>query len=252
MPLDGWEILYNLLMAIDKNDIILEVNGVHKNFQAGRSVIKVLKEINLKIPRGEFIIVFGPSGCGKSTLLNIVLGIEDPTQGEVLMKGTNIFSMDEDKRGYNRLLRVGMVHQMAYWIKSLNVLENVALPLLIKGIHEKSAKEKAMRELKKLSIDKLAHQLPTQLSGGQQQRVSLSRALVTDPEIIIADEPTGNLDTTNSDMVMGIFDKLNRDEGKTVLLVTHNQAYWEVGTRRIEMQDGQVLRDVHHAAKISH
>lgn len=236
----------NITRKEDTKSPAIVLKNVFKDFRVGKNVINVLKDVNLEIPEHDFIVVYGPSGCGKSTLLNIVLGIEDSTKGDVIMEGVDLSALDEDKRSSYRLETIGMIHQMPYWIKSLNVGENVALPLLIRGVKEKVALKKAVTELRKLSMEKYAHQLPTQLSGGQQQRVSLARALVTNPKIIIADEPTGNLDTTNSDMVMGIFDMLNKDFGKTILLVTHNHAYWDVGTRRIEIQDGKIIRDTRH------
>ena len=136
-----------------------------------------------------------------------------------------------------------MVHQVPYWIKSLNVIENVAMPLIIEGHNEKNAVAKAKTVLSKLEIGELAKQIPTQLSSGEQQKVGLARALVTDPWIILADEPTGNLDTKSGDELMNLLQVLNKVQKRTILLVTHNEKYWNCGNRRIEMEDGQIVKD---------
>jgi len=141
---------------------------------------------------------------------------------------------------------MGIIYQMAYWIKSLNVAENVAMPLIIEGIKKKRAVERALELMKELKIENLARQIPTQLSGGEQQKIGLARALIANPHILIADEPTGNLDSTSSDEIMALFDTLNRKFKKTIILVTHNQSYWDLGTKRIEMRDGAIMKEVNH------
>lgn len=226
-----------------QHDVIIEAKGISKDFTVGKNIIHALKNIDLEVRATDFIVIFGPSGCGKSTLFNTLLGLEKPTKGEVIVRDTKIYDMDEDDRAKFRSKKIGMVYQMPYWIKSLNVLENVAFPLIIEGLKEKDAKEHAKRVLAELDISSLSKQKPTQLSGGQQQRVGLARALVSKPWIIMADEPTGNLDTTNSDEVMSILNTLNTTMKKTILMVTHNPAYWSLGTRRIEMKDGEITKD---------
>lgn len=229
----GWE-----------KDLVIEVKGITKTYDLGHRKIEALRGVDLEIREQDFAIIYGPSGCGKSTLLHIITGADDPSEGQVMVRDRDIFKMTEDERGLFRSKKMGIIYQMPYWIKSLNVVENVALPLIIEGMREKLALKRAMVILAKLKIDKFAHQIPTQLSGGEQQKVGLARALVSDPLIIIADEPTGNLDSTSSDEIMSLFHTLNTELKKTIVLVTHNQAYWEMGTQRIEMKDGVILKEV--------
>lgn len=232
---------------IAHHESIIKVTGVTKTFDLGNGrKIQALREVNLEIKARDFVIIYGPSGCGKSTLLNIIAGAEDPSGGTVHVRDTNIFAMSEDERGIFRSKKMGIIYQMPYWIKSLNVVENVAMPLIIDGVKEKQAKHRAHELLERLKIEKLARHTPTQLSGGEQQRIGLARALIANPHILIADEPTGNLDSTASDEIMALFDSLNAESKKTILLVTHNQSYWDLGTRRIEMKDGSVIHDTYH------
>jgi putative ABC transport system ATP-binding protein len=229
-----------------KHDTVIRVDNVSKAYELGKRKIQVLSDFNLNVHSQDFIIIYGPSGCGKSTLLNIMIGAEEITSGRVVVRGQNIFSLPEDERGVFRCKKIGVVYQMPYWVKSLNTLQNVALPLIIEGVTEKKAKVKAAELLEKLKVSDLAYQKPTQLSGGEQQKIAFARALVSDPHIIVADEPTGNLDTSSSDEIMSIFHDLNVEMKKTIILVTHNQAYWSLGTRRIEMRDGQIINEVVH------
>lgn len=234
-------------MAENKNkDVVIEVNNLTKTFLVGDNKIRALRDVDLKVYDTDFVIIFGPSGCGKSTLLNIILGIDQPTSGKVTVRNTDVFKLAEDERAYFRLSKIGMVHQMPYWIKSLTVRENVAIPLIIKGIKEKNALERADAIMEELSIGELANQKPTQLSGGQQQKVGLARALITNPWIIMADEPTGNLDSKSADEIMKILYGLSKKHKRTVILVTHNDKYWEYGNRRIEMIDGKIAKDTNH------
>jgi putative ABC transport system ATP-binding protein len=226
------------------HEAIIEVNGVERQFRVGQKQIGALSGVDLKVYSTDFLVIFGPSGCGKSTLLNIISGLDKPTKGKVEIRDTNIFGMDEDDRGIFRSKKMGIILQLPRWIGSLNVLENIALPLLIEGTEEKIALEHSYKAMKDLKIENLAKQQPNQLSGGEQQKAALARALVTNPWIILADEPTGNLDSTSSDEIMAIFDYLNRNLKRTIILVSHNQAYWNIGTRRVEMRDGKVVSQI--------
>ncbi|MEI8143089.1 MAG: ABC transporter ATP-binding protein [Candidatus Berkelbacteria bacterium] len=228
------------------HETVIKVENVSKSFDLGSRKVEALKEANLEVKSRDFVVIFGPSGCGKSTLLNIISGADEPTTGKVIVRDRNIFKMNEDERGLFRSKKMGIIYQMSYWIKSLNVVENVAMPLLIEGIKEKQAIARAMDLLEELKVSKLATQIPTQLSGGEQQRIGFARALISNPWIIIADEPTGNLDSTASDEIMALFNTLNVEMKKTILLVTHNPAYWDLGTKRIEMRDGQIIKEVNH------
>lgn len=228
------------------HETIIRVENVSKVFDLGTRKVQALSEVNLEARASDFLIIYGPSGCGKSTLLNIIAGAEEPSAGKVIVRDQNIFNLDEDERGIFRSKKMGIVYQMSYWIKSLNVVENVAMPLIIEGVKKRKAVERAMTLLEDLGIAQLATQNPAQLSGGEQQKIGFARALIANPRIIIADEPTGNLDSTASDEVMSLLNTLNLGMKKTIILVTHNQAYWELGTRRIEMKDGKIVKEVSH------
>ncbi len=223
------------------------VKDVKRNYTVGDNHIDALRGVSLEIRPSDFAVIYGPSGCGKSTLLNIIAGIDKPSHGEVKVRGTNLFKLSDDSRAEFRSKKIGMVHQMPYWVKSLNVIENVALPLIIEGKLPKHAYERAGFALQDTKIAAFAKRFPTQLSGGQQQRVGIARALVCDPWIIMADEPTGNLDSTASDEIMALLDYLNRKSKRTIVLVTHNQAYWDVGALRIEMKDGLIVNQTRHS-----
>lgn len=234
------------IVDLPAHQAVINVENISKVFDLGKRKIQALSDVNLEIKSKDFLIIFGPSGCGKSTLLNIIAGADEPSSGKVIVRGKNIFNMTEDERGIFRSKKMGIIYQMSYWIKSLNVVENVAMPLIIEGMKAKRAISKAMALLLELKIDKLATQNPSQLSGGEQQKIGFARALISNPHIIIADEPTGNLDSTSADEVMSLFHTLNTQYKKTIILVTHNQAYWEMGTRRIEMRDGTIVKEVNH------
>lgn len=228
------------------HEAVIEVENLTKNFTIGNNEIYALRGVNLTIDAAEFVVIFGPSGCGKTTMLNITAGIDTPTKGKVKIRGTDIFALNEEKRGIFRSSKMGIIHQTPYWAKSLNVLENVAIPLIIEGDKESDALKKAEKVLQDLRIFDLAKQKPTQLSGGQQQKVGFARALISNPWIIFADEPTGNLDSKSAQDTMGLFKDLNVKYKRTIVLVTHNKDYWELGTRRIEMKDGVIAEDVKH------
>lgn len=228
-----------------KKGPIIECENVKRSFVVGESNTPALQGINLKIYPKEYLVIFGPSGCGKTTLLNIILGIDIPTAGKVFVRGQEIFKMDEDKRADFRAHHFGMVHQMSYWVRSLNVAENVALPLLIKN-EEEDSMGRAGKVLGELGIGDLVDKLPYQLSSGEQQKIGVARALVTNPLIIMADEPTGNLDSESAQSLMDLFKKLNQEHDRTIILVTHNEEYWDCGTRRIEMRDGMITKEISH------
>jgi len=229
-----------------EHESIIKVKSLSKAFKAGKNTINALTDINLDVKATDFLVLFGPSGCGKSTLFNVLLGLEEPTAGHVIIRDTKVYDLPDDERAKFRVRKIGMVYQMSNWIKSLNVVENVAFPLITEGMREKEAIKRAHKTLEELGIGSLSMQPPTELSGGQQQKAGIARAFVSNPWIIMADEPTGNLDSTASDEVMSLFNTLNVKMKKTILLVTHNPAYWTLGTRRIEMKDGQIVKDTNH------
>jgi len=224
------------------HECIIEARGLEKHFKVGINDIQALRGVDVKVSATDFVVVFGPSGCGKSTLLNIMSGIDTPTKGEIIVRGKSIGKIDEDKRDKFTAQQMGIVHQHPSWIKSLKVFENVALPLIINGIDHQIAYKRAKNMLRELEIQQFSDQVPTQLSGGQQQKVAIARALVSNPWIIMADEPTGNLDSTSADEIMAVFHNLNKAFKRTIIIVTHNQAYWSIGTSKLEMKDGKIIK----------
>lgn len=224
-------------------DKIIQVDSITKTFKVGNQDIQVLKGISFEILQGDFLIVFGPSGCGKSTLLHIILGLELPTTGEIKFFGENHYAAakTEDTLSMFRRKHIGMVYQQANWIKSLNVRENVAFPLILLGRVRNEAYTEALKMLKEVEMDAWAEYMPSELSSGQQQRISLARALCNNPEIIVADEPTGNLDYMAGQKMMDILAKLSSDLKKTVIMVTHDLEYLKYSTRIVKMLDGTLV-----------
>lgn len=222
---------------------ILKVRGLNKSFKIGDHSISILKKINLTFYAGEFAIIYGPSGCGKSTLLHSMLGLEAPTSGSVSLRDQEIYAMSSDERTNWRREKVGMVFQQANWIKAFNVWENVAYPLYLSGISMEKAKERAREVLTEVGLSEWMDHRPTELSGGQQQRVALARALSTDPWILIADEPTGNLDSLAGTELLELLTRLNREKHRMIIMVTHDMGFLPLANRRIMIKDGQVVGD---------
>ncbi len=226
---------------MNNDDVLIELDNVSKDFMSHGREIKVLRNVNITIKRNAFTIIFGPSGSGKSTLLNIIFGLEKPTSGKVTIGGLDVYSMSTQERAFFRAQYMGMVAQSNYWIQSLNVLENVAVPKLILGGRHKESIEAAKKSLAELHMDRFAQESPGSLSGGEQQRVSLARALISDPLILLADEPTGNLDTTNGDIIMDFLANY-RSKNRTVILATHNLQYLVLSDEQIYVKDGIVVQ----------
>jgi putative ABC transport system ATP-binding protein len=224
-------------------EAIVKVRDLRKTFRVGSQDIEVLKGITLEIGRGDFAIIFGPSGCGKSTLLHTILGMERPSEGEVELESQSLYGMEEDKMVSYRKTRVGVVFQQSIWIKSLNVLENVSVPIRLIGGTKVEAETLAMSNLKTLGLDAWATYFPSELSSGQQQRVSLARALTIDPIMIVADEPTGNLDTVSGDQLMDLLSELCQKQGKTILMVTHDLEYLRYATKLFHIIDGKLVEE---------
>ena len=231
---------------IAHHECIIEARNLEKHYKVGINDIQALRGVNVEVCATDFMIVYGPSGCGKSTLLNIMSGIDIPSKGDIIVRGKNIGKINEDERAKFRANKMGIVHQHPSWIKSLKVFENVALPLIINGIDHQTAYKRAKTMLRELDIQQFADQQPNQLSGGQQQKVAIARALVSNPWIVMADEPTGNLDSTSADEIMAVFHNLNKAFKRTIIIVTHNQAYWDIGTSKLEMKDGKIIKQTHN------
>lgn len=231
----------NGLSATAEKKPLIELKNVNKSFKVGKNFIQVLKNININIYPEEFIIILGPSGSGKSTLLNTILGLEMPTTGKVILNGVDIIQKKPDQISKIRFNVYGIVFQRADWVRSINVLQNTALPLAINKISRKERTEKAWQRLKEVDMTDHAQYIPTELSGGQQQKVCLARALINNPPIIVADEPTGNLDTVSAEKVMETFKNFNERQKKTILMVTHNVDYVRYASRTIYVRDGSII-----------
>lgn len=221
---------------------VISVKHLNKEFEVGKTMVPVLKDINLDIYFGEFVIIFGPSGCGKSTLLNTLTGLERPTSGEVFIRGENIYNKTDDQRAKFRHDKFGIVYQQPNWIKALNVIENVEFPLHIAGMNTKRAHKRAENILDMFGFSEYSNYTPTELSGGQQQKVSMCRALVNNPWIVVADEPTGNLDSVSAADVMYVFKYLSDESKRTILMVSHNLEYEKYATKLVYMKDGKIER----------
>lgn len=224
-----------------ESEPIIKIENVEKEYPSGdEETAAVLRGVSAEIFAGDYAIIYGASGSGKSTLLHNIIGLEKPTRGKITICGTNISSLNSEERAIFRARHFGTVYQFWYWSKSLNVWENVAMPLYIDGVSEKEAKSRSLKVLEEIGMAKYADKRPMQLSGGEQQRVCLARALINNPKIIIADEPTGNLDTHNADSVMQMLQKLNIEKKRTIVMVTHNMTYLPYANRTIAMKDGKV------------
>lgn len=220
---------------------ILEINNLCKVYGKGETRVDALKDVSFDVEKGEFVAIVGPSGSGKSTLLHILGGVDTPTSGEVNIAGTDIGKLDETKLAIFRRRHIGLIYQFYNLIPILTVEENLTLPVLLDG---KKPDKKLLDELvEKLGIGKRLKHLPNQLSGGQQQRVSIGRALMNHPAILLADEPTGNLDTENSKEIISLLRKFNREYNQTVIIITHDDRIALSADRVITIEDGMITKD---------
>lgn len=226
----------------DKTPVI-EIKKLVKNYKTDAGELEVLKNLDITIEEGEFVALMGPSGSGKSTFMNILGCLDKPTSGKYVLNGTDVSSMDKD--GLSRLRNnvIGFVFQGFNLLPRINLIDNVALPLVYAGVDKTQRSEKALQLLKSVGLEKYATHLPSQISGGQQQRVAIARALINSPKLLLADEPTGNLDTKTSIEIMDIFSALNKQNGITIVLVTHEHDIAEFATRQIHFRDGIVELD---------
>ncbi len=225
---------------------MIDVSGINKTFILGDSKVHALADINLRIEQGEYLSVMGPSGSGKSTLMNMLGLLDRPNTGLYLLNGVDTGSLDENERARLRREQIGFVFQSYHLIPRLSARENVEMPLMLAGVSAKQRHTEVEVILEKLGIAQRAHHLPNQLSGGERQRVAIGRSIVMKPAIILADEPTGNLDSRSGGEVTEILENLNR-EGITLLIVTHDNTMGERAIRRIRMADGAIVSDQTHA-----
>ena len=220
---------------------ILRVENVCKTYDTGETAVNALTDISFSVQKGEFVAIIGASGSGKSTLLHIIGGIDRPTSGEVFVDGQSVYERTEDQLAVFRRRQVGLIYQFYNLIPVLNVEENITLPVKLDG--RKINKKRLTGLLQALGLTKRRKHLPSQLSGGQQQRVSIGRALMNAPAILLADEPTGNLDTQNTQEIMQLLKASNKTYKQTVILITHDREIALQADRILEIQDGELIRD---------
>jgi len=220
---------------------ILRVENLTKIYNSGEVSVKALDNVSVSVKKGEFVAVIGPSGSGKSTLLHIIGGVDRPTSGKVFIENTDIYSLNETKLAIFRRRQIGLIYQFYNLIPVLNVEENITLPLLLD--EQKVDKNQLEELLKTLNLADRAKHLPNQLSGGQQQRVSIGRALINRPAIMLADEPTGNLDSKNGAEIMNLLRLSNKNYNQTLILITHDQNIALQADRIIAIEDGRIVKD---------
>jgi len=223
-----------------KTQTIIELDNVHRDFEMGDSVVHALDGINVKINKGDFVVIIGPSGSGKSTLMNMVGALDLATKGEIYLDNQDIEHLDESELAQIRGSKIGFVFQTFNLIPTLTAIENIALPMIFHGINKKERIKRAEKILKSVKLEHRRTHLPNELSGGERQRVAIGRALANDPEVILADEPTGNLDTKTGSEIMKLFADLNK-KGKTIILVTHDLALVKHAQKVLKIQDGKIV-----------
>lgn len=228
---------------------LIEFKSVTKIYGTGQAAVKALRGVSLRVEEGEFVAIMGPSGSGKSTCLHIMGCLDTPTSGEYLFKGVNVSRMSRYQRALLRRYHLGFVFQGFHLLGRASALENVELPLIYQGIPAKERQKRAKEALAVVGLSGWEDHTPAELSGGQQQRVAIARALVTQPSVILADEPTGNLDSVQSHEIMKLLTLLNRDHGITVVMITHDPEMADYARRTIRFYDGQVVSDELNGSK---
>ncbi len=219
---------------------VLEAKSVKKNYQMGKVSVLALRGVSFDVNEGEFLTIFGPSGSGKSTLLHLMGGLDRPDEGQVLINGINILQLDDSKLAELRLDKIGFVFQFFNLLPRLTALRNVELPLSIAGLPEKEVLDRAQQIMKSVGLQARESHRPSELSGGEQQRVAIARALVNNPKIILADEPTGNLDTKTGWEIVQLMKELNEEKNQTFIVVTHDPHIAEAADRIVHLKDGLI------------
>ncbi len=220
---------------------ILRIEHLSKVYGSGDTAVKALNDVSFSVEKGEFVAIIGPSGSGKSTLLHMLGGVDRPTSGKVLVDNTDIYNLDETQLAIFRRRQIGLIYQFYNLIPVLNVEENITLPLLLDG--HKVDKKQFDEIIKILNLEKRLNHLPNQLSGGQQQRVSIGRALISNPAIMLADEPTGNLDSKNSSEIVDLLKMFNKTFNQTLIIITHDERIALQADRIISIEDGEIKKD---------
>ncbi len=224
--------------------LIIEAENITKSFETeGGSRLQLFDSLSLGIEKNKITVIVGASGAGKSTLLHVLSGLDKPDSGKILFGGKDIANLNDEELSKLRNLKMGFVFQFHHLLKEFTALENIALPMMIEGIPMKDALSRAGELMNKFGLNGRETHKPAQLSGGEQQRVAIARALINEPEIIFADEPTGNLDSLNSEMIHELFVKLKDEFNSTVLLVTHNPELMKLGDITLKMKDGKIIRE---------
>ena len=222
--------------------MILELKNIYKNYMQGKLEVPVLKDISLQVEKGDFLSIMGPSGSGKSTFMNMLGCLDVPTSGRYFLNGTDVSTMKDNQLSVVRNREIGFIFQGFNLIANLNAIENVELPLIYRGIDRKTRHKLAVESLKLVGLEKRMHHKPNEMSGGQQQRVAIARAIAAEPPVILADEPTGNLDSASSKEILEILKKMHRS-GKTVILITHDNGIAAQARRVVRIMDGKIESD---------
>ena len=222
---------------------IVIATGIHKTYDTGKVQVNALRGVDLSVGRGEMVAIMGPSGCGKTTMLNCLSGLDDIDAGQVTIEGVVLHDLPDDERSDYRARRMGFVFQLYNLLPVLTAAENVELPLLLSGISATAARKRSLGMLDQVGLADRASHLPSELSGGQRQRVTIARALVNQPSIIWADEPTGDLDSETTDEIMRLISDLNKTNGQSFILVTHSEEVGRAAHRVVRMRDGEIVDD---------
>ncbi len=220
---------------------ILKAENIYKSYRMENKKVEVLKNINFELRENESVVIVGASGAGKSTLLHVLSGLDYPDKGSVTFYGENIFDKTDDEISKFRNEQIGFVFQFHFLLPEFTAIENAAMPLLVKNVNYAEAIERAGTLLREVGLEGREEHKPAELSGGEQQRVAIARALVNNPKLLFADEPTGNLDTASSETVKSLLTELKEKHGITLLIVTHNSQFGDIGNRILEMKDGQLI-----------
>jgi len=222
----------------------IRVRKLHRHFQMGTEIVHALDGVDVTITKGEFMGIVGPSGSGKSTLLYLIGGLDQPTSGEIWVDGTDIAALDENHLATYRQKSIGFIFQSFNLIPTMTAIQNVEFPMLFAGVPPAERQQRAQTALEMVGLGDRTNHKPTELSGGQQQRVSIARSLVNNPDIILADEPTGNLDSKSGGEVINILGRLNQEKKRTIIMVTHDRSLLAATTRHIQILDGRIMTDV--------
>jgi ABC-type lipoprotein export system ATPase subunit len=239
----GISATWETTLAATQPQFSIQASDIHKTYDTGTAKVPALRGVHLAIAPGEMVAVMGPSGCGKTTLLNCLSGLDKVDSGEIWLEGKNLATLSDRERTQYRALRMGFIFQVYNLLPVLNAVENVELPLLLSGVKPKAARERALEALDQVGLRDWATHRPAELSGGQRQRTTIARALVNHPAIVWADEPTGALDSSTANEIMGLMRQLNKEEGLTIVLVTHDANVGAQCERLVSMRDGEIVSD---------